>query len=250
MFLSVDSRRFYTDHTGHYATGLNSVLLHRGHLPAASNVTGLVKCFTYRHSLHFHRVECCSCGRSTWLNAFAAIPRIASRAALSVLSVESISSAPSAEVCRLICAIFAPRDAANRFSCSDEHIDQLSACRDKCPRATSGTMKRNLDTIRKVLELAEAQPAGEPLMAFSGDFENTPVEIIEHIKLMIDAGLIEGEADPHPEMATGGMFVISNLSARSSQRRGETSHRTLIWPRISQSRKRVSLFSACLRRHL
>jgi hypothetical protein len=58
--------------------------------------------------------------------------------------------------------------------------------------------------------LAEAQPAGEPLMTFSGDFENTPVEIIEHIKLMIDAGLIESEADPHPEMATGGIFVISN----------------------------------------
>jgi len=57
-------------------------------------------------------------------------------------------------------------------------------------------VKRNLDTIRKVLELAEAQPAGEPLMTFSDDFENTPVEIIEHIKLMIDAGLVEGEADP------------------------------------------------------
>ena len=74
-------------------------------------------------------------------------------------------------------------------------------------------MKRNLDTIRKVLELAEAQPAGEPLMIFSDDFENTPVEIIEHIKLMIDAGLVEGEADPHPEMATGGIFVISNLTS-------------------------------------
>jgi hypothetical protein len=73
-------------------------------------------------------------------------------------------------------------------------------------------VKRNLDTIRKALELADAQLAGEPLMTFSGDFENTPVEIIEHIKLMIDAGLVEGEADPHPEMATGGIFVISNLT--------------------------------------
>jgi hypothetical protein len=60
-------------------------------------------------------------------------------------------------------------------------------------------VKRNLDTIQKVLESAEAQPAGEPLMTFSGDFENTPVEIIEHIKLMIDGGLIEGEADPIPK---------------------------------------------------
>jgi hypothetical protein len=41
--------------------GLNAVLLHRGHLPAVSNETGLVKCFTYRHSLHSHRIERFSC---------------------------------------------------------------------------------------------------------------------------------------------------------------------------------------------
>jgi hypothetical protein len=67
-------------------------------------------------------------------------------------------------------------------------------------------VKRNLDTIRKVLELAEAQPAGEPLMIFSDDFENTPVEIIEHIKLMIDAGLLEGEADPPSRNGNGRYF--------------------------------------------
>jgi hypothetical protein len=30
-------------------------------------------------------------------------------------------------------------------------------------------MKRNLDTVRKLLDLAETQPAGEPLMTFSGE---------------------------------------------------------------------------------
>ena len=43
-------------------------------------------------------------------------------------------------------------------------------------------MKRNLDTVRKMLNLAEAQPAGEPLMTFSGgEFDNTPVEVVQHI---------------------------------------------------------------------
>jgi Hypothetical protein (DUF2513) len=73
-------------------------------------------------------------------------------------------------------------------------------------------VKRNLDTIRKLLDLAEAQPAGKNLMTFSGDFENTPVEVVEHIRLMIEAGLISGEAHPDPNMPGGGIFVISNVT--------------------------------------
>ena len=73
-------------------------------------------------------------------------------------------------------------------------------------------MKRNLDTVRKLLELAEAQPAGQPLMNFSGNFENTPVEVVEHIALMIDAGLIDGEAEPDSNMPGGGIFVITKLT--------------------------------------
>ncbi len=73
-------------------------------------------------------------------------------------------------------------------------------------------MKRNLDTVRKLLDLAEAQPAGEPLTTFRGDFENTPVEVVEHIRLMIEAGLIDGEARPDLNTPGGGLFVISNLT--------------------------------------
>ena len=40
-----------------YRTGLNSVCLHLGHLPALSNGTALVKCFTYWHALHLQRIE-------------------------------------------------------------------------------------------------------------------------------------------------------------------------------------------------
>src|SRR5262245_44961623 len=73
-------------------------------------------------------------------------------------------------------------------------------------------MKRNLDTVRKVLDLAEAQPAGQPLKGFSGGFDNTAVEVVEHIKLMIDAGLIEGEAYPNTTRSGGGLFIVANLT--------------------------------------
>jgi len=90
--------------------GVNSVLLHRGHLPTVSKETALVKCFMYRHALHFHRIERVSCGCSIWSNAFDAISRIFSRAAFSGVSVESITSTSVVEVCQQICAICAPKD--------------------------------------------------------------------------------------------------------------------------------------------
>jgi hypothetical protein len=73
-------------------------------------------------------------------------------------------------------------------------------------------MKRNLDTVRKLLDLAEAQPAGQPLTGFSGEFDNTAVEVVEHIALMIDAGLIEGEAYANATSPNGGIFIITGVT--------------------------------------
>jgi hypothetical protein len=73
-------------------------------------------------------------------------------------------------------------------------------------------MQRNLDTIRKLLELVEAQPAGKPLSTFGGDFDNTAPEVVEHIELMIDAGLLEGEAYADSSKKGGGIFVINKLT--------------------------------------
>jgi Bacterial regulatory proteins, luxR family len=78
-----------SDSNSPHGTGLNSPHLHRGHLPAVSNVTGLVKCFIYRQSLHFHRIEHSGDG-PIWVNAFPAVSRIASSAAFSVFSLDSI----------------------------------------------------------------------------------------------------------------------------------------------------------------
>jgi hypothetical protein len=108
--------------------GLNSVHLHLGHLPALSKGTGFVKCFMYWHALHFHRIECSSCERLICLNAFAAMSRIASRAAISVLGVESINSIPSAEVSELAYATYAPIAAVKQLSCSHEHIKPKIDC--------------------------------------------------------------------------------------------------------------------------
>jgi len=105
-----------------YKIGLNSVLLQRGHLPALSRVTGLVKRFMYRQSLHIHRIECSSGDWPSWVKAVAAMSRIASSAAFSVLGAESINSIPTVEVCRLISAKCASKNAVVMFSCSCEHI--------------------------------------------------------------------------------------------------------------------------------
>lgn len=45
----------------YYRIGVYSVFLRRGHLPAASKDTALVKCFVYSHALHLQRFE-----RSCW----------------------------------------------------------------------------------------------------------------------------------------------------------------------------------------
>jgi hypothetical protein len=125
--LPIISAYHFTPVTQPHTIGVNSIFLHRGHLPAVSNVTGVVKCLIYWHSLHFHRIERCSCDCSICFNAFMALSRIASRSAFSVLTLGSTGSAPTVQVCRLICAIFAPTDDADMLSCSDEHIRTLDA---------------------------------------------------------------------------------------------------------------------------
>lgn len=73
-------------------------------------------------------------------------------------------------------------------------------------------MKRNLDTVRRLLANFEDAPAGEPTMTFAGEFDNTVVELIAHVELLIDAGLLEGEAHPDPSMDGGGYFVVTKVT--------------------------------------
>jgi hypothetical protein len=136
------------------------VHLHRGHLPAASNGTGLVKCFTYRQCLHFHRIECSSCGSAICFSAFVAVSRIASRAAFSVLDAGSINSIPSAEASQIACATRAPKDGVKALSCSGEHI----------------RLQRRRPDQKIRYELPSARSSGPN--AFSNNSRNTRVTLV------------------------------------------------------------------------
>lgn len=73
-------------------------------------------------------------------------------------------------------------------------------------------MKRDLDTVRKLLEIFEAAPAGQSIQEFTGNFGNlTAVEIISHIELLIDSKLVEGEAYPE-DNETGGHFWVTKIT--------------------------------------
>ena len=59
-------------------------------------------------------------------------------------------------------------------------------------------------------------------MRISGEFDNSAVEVIAHIKLMIEAGLIDGEAYPDPRRPGGGSFVITGVKAYAAGQRKAT----------------------------
>ena len=73
-------------------------------------------------------------------------------------------------------------------------------------------MKRDLDAVRKLLEIFEAVPAGEVLQTFSDELSLSSAEVIEHIELIIEAGLAEGEAHADALSEHGGYFVIRKLT--------------------------------------
>src|SRR5262245_16629438 len=50
------------------------------------------------------------------------------------------------------------------------------------------------------------------MTGFIGEFDNTAVEVVEHIALMIDAGLIEGEAYPDTRASGGGLFIVTGVT--------------------------------------
>ena len=73
-------------------------------------------------------------------------------------------------------------------------------------------MKRNLDTVRKLLKEFELSPAGETIDIVKGEYDNTPNEIVAHIELMIKAGLLEGEAYPSETGGDDYYFWIEKIT--------------------------------------
>ena len=74
-------------------------------------------------------------------------------------------------------------------------------------------MKRDLDLTRYILLEAEKAPAGIAMQTIECPDEYDGPTVIEHIKLLIDAGFLEGDAqvDRSPG-SQGGMFVILGLT--------------------------------------
>jgi hypothetical protein len=95
---------------------------HFGHGAATAASTGRVKCLMCPQLVHVHESDLCSARCSTSLRAESAWSRIDLSAAISASCAESISSTPTVEACRLVCAIFASKDAVDMLSCSGEHI--------------------------------------------------------------------------------------------------------------------------------
>jgi hypothetical protein len=54
-------------------------------------------------------------------------------------------------------------------------------------------MTRNFDRIREILFQVEKAPSGEPLQFLSFERELDDAELGEHLEIMIEAGLIDGE---------------------------------------------------------
>jgi len=69
-------------------------------------------------------------------------------------------------------------------------------------------MKRNADLVRSILLDIESAPALQALSGFTYD-GISEAEIIEHVEIMIDAGLIEGKVLRH---SSGGRVIVNRLT--------------------------------------
>lgn len=69
-------------------------------------------------------------------------------------------------------------------------------------------MKRDLNLIRDILFSIEGAPPGSTIGGF--DFpDHEPLEIMEHVQLLLDDGYIEGKV-----MRPHGIYAVSRLTAR------------------------------------
>ena len=113
---------------GGHGNASKDVLLHLGHLPAASNTTGRVKRFMYSQSLHFQRIDRRSSASRSCFRAQSARSRIVSKIAFSGFS--DLSAIDSIQVAGDVCVACVAVDGYGAASvlgretgsCSHEHI--------------------------------------------------------------------------------------------------------------------------------
>jgi hypothetical protein len=73
-------------------------------------------------------------------------------------------------------------------------------------------MKRDLDLIKELMLAFEKMPPGEVAQTLQMEVEYDAVEVLEHVALLVQAGLLEGECHPDPSMEGGGFFAIHRVT--------------------------------------
>jgi hypothetical protein len=73
-------------------------------------------------------------------------------------------------------------------------------------------MKRDLDLCRDLMMAFEAVPAGQHACSISLSDKVDAVTAVMHIKLLRDAGLLEGMCYPDPDSPQGGIFAITDIT--------------------------------------
>jgi len=103
-------------------------------------------------------------------------------------------------------------------------------------------MKRDLDLCRDLMLAFEAVPAGQGTSTISLKTEHDAVTVLSHIKLLIDAQLLEGYCRPIPNNATGGVFQVKDLTWSGHDFVGKAKDET-VWGNAKALLKKAGVWS-------
>lgn len=73
-------------------------------------------------------------------------------------------------------------------------------------------MQRDLDLCLQILREFEAQPPGDSHARMGRADSPIPAGIVHHIDLLIDAGLLDGEAHPASAERGGGRYIVRKIT--------------------------------------
>lgn len=103
-------------------------------------------------------------------------------------------------------------------------------------------MKRDLDLCRALMQAFEKTPAGQVVQTVALDYKTDAVTALSHIKLLIDAGLLEGESNPDASSPTGGNFFILSVTWAGHDFIGAANNND-VWSRTKKLLKKSGLAS-------
>lgn len=81
------------------------------------------------------------------------------------------------------------------------------------PTTEAHSMQRDLDLCLQILREFEALPPGGVHARVGHAGSPIPAGIVHHIDLLIDAGLLDGEAHPEAEEKGGGRYIVRKITS-------------------------------------